>query len=539
MNKQMMMLQHLQTIRVTMLANRIIFYAKRIPLIGNLISDRAYSNGRVKRVMNILALIAQIIWGFSKGLMFLGFMVFLPMSLGNGAITEQDQMMWMLHIMLWLSFVVSLFTTSKVLEPTREKYIAVKQMRIAPVDYMKAMFVHRYSTYLIYYLVPMIVFVLYAGGNIGEAIVLVLAVTSWRIIGEIVHLKIYERSKLILLKHMGYCWTAIIAGYVIAYGALLLNITPHYVSYVVNIWVAVPVIIGGLFAWLKLYRYSNYREVVDAATKRDDPLLNIGKMIADEQKKSLNKDSHKFDSGAIKPLTERIQRLKGYPYLNAIFMERHSHLFSEELKKRLFIIAGVTVLAVIAAMIKPELAAKSMDYYSLIVMYMYLVVNMFSVAPKAIYSYFYHCDVYLLGQSFYRQAAKEHYRIRLRMLFLHNGLIGAALSTLMTCIWVIGGEREIADLAILWVGAITYACFTSIHQLFMYYILQPYSADMKMKNPFYFLANLALTGLWVLILMFEVRGMVFVLTFVVLTIIYQVVSTLLVDKYGARTFRLK
>ncbi|WP_026326720.1 hypothetical protein [Paenibacillus ginsengihumi] len=46
---------------------------------------------------------------------------------------------------------------------------------------------------------------------------------------------------------------------------------------------ALAVLVVGLIAVAGLARYSGYRNIVDAAAKRDDPLMDIGRMIAEAQ----------------------------------------------------------------------------------------------------------------------------------------------------------------------------------------------------------------------------------------------------------------
>ena len=100
--------------------------------------------------------------------------------------------------------------------------------------------------------------------------------------------------------------------------------------------VCIVITAGGLFAAIKLARYSGYRGVVDAASKRDDPLLDLGRMMTDAQKKSVkSKDS---DYTVNLNQKGKLKTKEGYAYLNALFFLRHRSLISSPVNKRLAII---------------------------------------------------------------------------------------------------------------------------------------------------------------------------------------------------------
>lgn len=140
-------LSTLLAIRTSITANLFIYYIQKLPLIGKLVRDSFYANLELKKVVSVIALLFTLLWGFLLRFMYLGILVYLPViGLGEG-LSEENQLRQFIHIFAIISFVVAGVSSATVLEPKREKYVAVKLMRLSPATYMQASLGYRYATF--------------------------------------------------------------------------------------------------------------------------------------------------------------------------------------------------------------------------------------------------------------------------------------------------------------------------------------------------------------------------------------------------------
>ncbi len=528
----------LLSIRTSTTVNLLFYYIQKLPLIGKLIKESAYANLKLKKTVSVIAVLLTLLWGFMTRLAYVGILVYLPVvSLGAG-LTEDQTLGQFVHILAMISIVVASVSSVTVLEPKREKYVAVKLMRLSPTRYMKASLGYRYVTFFIYLLSVMLLFATRVGGTVTQAILLAAVITLWRIVAEYAHLKLFEKTGLVLIKHTAIVWSVIALGYAAAYVPLLFQWAPPTEAVLLS-WPAVLVITaGGLWAAVKLARYSGYREAVDAATKRDDPLLNLGKMMSEAEKKSVRvKDS---DYKVEQEQQNKLESKKGYAYLNALFFLRHRSLIRGPVNKRLAIIGAAGAVGVALMLLFREQVQSLGWGVAAIFPVLGLVMYFMAVGEKICKTMFYNCDLSLLRYSYYRNAAYEHFRIRFGKMLGMNLSIAAALGVSLTAIAAsTGGEWLNSELLLLWVCVVSLSVFFTVHHLCMYYLFQPYSTELNVKNPLYYLLNMAVSSACGVSLVLRVPSSRLTAVIVTVTVVYLLLVFVLVRRYGHRTFRVK
>lgn len=532
------MFSALLAIRTSIATNLLIYYIQRVPLLGKLFNNSIYANLELKKAISVIARILAWLWGFVLRFVYLGLMVYLPATGLGEEWADEQRLGSFLHIFFMISFATAAVSSATVLEPKREKYIAVKLMRLSPARYMTTTLAYRYVTFAIYLLPAMLVFSNLLGASILEASMLTLMVTLWRVLAEYGHLKLFERTGIILIKKTGIVWTVVLVGYAAAYAPLLLDMSPSTGEFLLQWPVAMLIAAGGVLASLRLARYGRYREAVDAATKRDDPLLNIGRMVADAQKKSVeSKDS---DYELRQDHKDMPKHKQGHAYLNELFFRRHRSLIQGPLNRRLAIVGALGAAGVILALLfRSQL--QELDW-SLEMLLPFLVLTMYfmSVGESVSRALFYNCDLSLMRYSFYRGAAYVHFRIRLVQVAKRNLLIAAATGLSLTAVAFAAGAAEPnAELLMLWLCVISLSLFYSVHHLFMYYIFQPYSTELNIKNPLYIVVNMSVSFASGLSIIWRGPAVPFTIVIVVLTILYLIAAHVLVRKHGPRTFRVK
>lgn len=531
-------LNTLLAIRTSIKANLLIYYIQKLPLIGKLIRNSYYANLDFKKAVSVIMLLLTQLWGVMLRFMYLGLLVYLPVVGFGEELPEADQLRQFIHIFTIISFVVAAVSSATVLEPKREKYVAVKLMRLSPTRYMLATLGYRYVTFLVYLLPAMLLFGTLLGASIIDAVLLTLLITLWRILMEYGHLKLFEKTGIVLIKQTALVWSVLTVGYAAAYLPLLLGKVLSTESFLLSLPVCIVITAGGLFAAIRLARYSGYRGVVDAASQRDDPLLDIGRMMTDAQKKSVkSKDS---DYNVSLKQQDELKTKDGYAYLNVLFFLRHRSLISSPVNKRLAIIGAFGVVGVILMVLFRVQLQELKWSLKMIFPFLILIMYFMSIGENICKAMFYNCDLSLMRYSFYRSAAYKHYLIRLRKVVSLNLLIAAALGVSLTAITMVaGGDWLNRELLMLWICVISLAIFFTVHHLFMYYIFQPYSTELNMKNPLYFVVNMVVSSASGISIILRAPAVSFTIIVFASMLIYLVVALVLVQKYGPRTFRVK
>jgi hypothetical protein len=525
------------SIRTSSTVNRLIFYAQKLPLVGKAIKDTQYANLKGKKAIAVIASLLHIIWGFVSKLAFLGLMVYMPAVAINGTLSQEDQLSLFLHIFLLLSFGVAGVASVKVLETKREKYIAVKLMRMKPAAYMQASLGYRYCSYFIYYIPAMLLFTSLLNVPILQGMALAVSVTLWRVLCEYLHLKLFQKKGIVLIKNNVAVWLAIGLGYGAAYVPLLLNWTPMSGELLLLWPVTLVIAMLGAIAALQLKRYSDYRTAVDAATKRDDPLLDLSRMFVEANKKQVK--SKDIDYTSIAGQTAQYNNREGYAYLNALFFARHRSLLLRPLWNRMAIIGALGVIGIALAIFEPEKASSLAAKWSTGLPWLIWIMNFLSIGEKACKAIFYNCDLSLMRYSFYRNAAEQHFRERLYRICGYNLALAALLGAALTGFALTAGGVPSEELLLTLVSLFALAVFFSIHHLFLYYILQPYSTELNMKNPFFFVVNFIVSIAFVLALILKADAAALAIAIVAITIVYFITALTLVKKWGPRTFRVK
>ncbi|MBD7967495.1 hypothetical protein [Paenibacillus gallinarum] len=531
-------LNTLVAIRTSTAANLFIYYIQKIPVIGKLVTDSIYANVNLKKVISIIVFLISLLWGFAIRLAYVGMLIYLPVvGLGN-ELSEEVQLQHFIHIYFLLSFVVAGVSSATILEPKREKYVAVKLMRQSPTRYMKASLGYRYVTFMVCLMPAMLLFTSLLGASITETILLVASVTLWRIGMEYLHLKLFDKTGMVLIKNNVMVWIVIGFGYAAAYLPLLIGWVPVTSSILLSLPICLVIVVGGVFAAVRLARYSNYSGAVDAATKRDDPLLDLGRMMSEAQKTSVK--SKESDYVLDEKHQKKLGTKEGYSYLNMLFFSRHRSLIYDPVYKRMAIIGAFGAVGVAVVMMLSQREEFLVLDQGVIFPFLVLAMYFLSVGEKMCRAMFYNCDLSLLRYSFFRAASFEHYRIRLIKIMLLNIRIATTLATVLTVIMLAAsGEGLSKEILMMWVCVLSLSIFFSIHHLFMYYIFQPYATELNVKNPLYHVINMLVSFASGISIIVPAPAGIFTVIVVTLTLVYLLISLILVRKYGSRTFRVK
>jgi len=155
---------------------------------------------------------------------------------------------------------------------------------------------------------------------------------------------------------------------------------------------------------------------------------------------------------------------------------------------------------------------------------------------------FYNCDISLLRYSFYREknAVLSNFKVRLRRVSSLNLIIAFAIfAAVFGLTLVFGSNWPVMDTAAFALSILFLSLFFSVHHLFLYYVFQPYTTELGMKNPFYNGINYGVYFLCFLCMEIKSPPSYFTLIVLTSTLAYVVIALILVYKYAPKTFKIK
>jgi len=83
------------------------------------------------------------------------------------------------------------------------------------------------------------------------------------------------------------------------------------------------------------------------------------------------------------------------------------------------------------------------------------------------------------------------------------------------------------------------ACFFSIHHLAIYYIIQPYTANLEVKSPLFRGINTVMYVVCYMCSGIDSSSYMFSIGVIIFTVIYMIIALTLVYKLAPKTFKLK
>ncbi|OKP88893.1 hypothetical protein A3844_07150 [Paenibacillus helianthi] len=522
-------------------ANRLLYYFGRLPLVGKLVNDSVYSRTSVKKTFTVVVLILKIIWGFLTKFAYLGLIVYLPVVLAAKELTLPEQYDLYLQVLVLLSFGVGTVSNAIILEPKRDKYICVKLMRLPADKYMHAVLTLRALTFFIYFVPAMMVFAHVYSAPLWQGLLLSLLLSLWRITGEALHLWIFDSREIVLVKKNGLVWSAIGVGYLLAFVPLYTgNALMDMDGVMFNLPLSVALVVLGALSALYIARYPGYRNAVDAVTKIDDPLLDMGRMMKEANRKQVETQEKDFTSNQLRP--GQFADKTGYAYLNAIFFSRHRRFLIQPIQRRLLIIGALFAAGLLILLTAPDTFSKLVQYIMSTLPMLVIVMSFTSIGERVCKAMFFNCDLSLLRYGFYRErsAVLSNFRVRLLRISGLNLIPAAAICVVVNVLILLSGENWGMTDTLIFSGAILgLSLFFSVHHLFMYYIFQPYSTELNVKNPFFSIMNSIVLGVGIICMQFQSTPAHFAVTVLLASAAYVLIALFLVYRYSAKTFRVK
>lgn len=537
-NSMMKTLRISFSLKNTYRINSIYYGFKQIPVIKKILPESLYAAGGFKLVVSILSVIWEIISGFIGKFIYIFFMIFMVSAL----FSKTPQREAFVNILFFLTFIGALLNTF-IFDPSKDKYYAVVLLRIDAREFAIVNYAYELCKILIGFLVFGLIFGLLSNVPVYVMLIVPLFVVCAKLTVSAFILWSYENHNHGKIKinvsenRLGsFKVILVILFLTAAYGLPALGFCPP-VSVLFVLMLVVIVI--GVFSCRRIVTFDKYRIVYGQILKDMDSMVEFAKnMDVDKNRKLISAEKESLE------LNSRIEKKKGFEYLNAVFINRHKRLLWKPVK-RVCAICILLVAAGISAMLylddpgfRKDMAELLLKNLGMSTFWMYLI-NRGMGYTQAL---FMNCDHSLLCYPFYRKpkAVLELFTIRLREIIKINLppalILGAGLSAML---FISHGTQNPLNYLILFLVFPAESVFFSVHYLVIYYMLQPYNAGTEIKSGMY----KVITGLTYMACYMTIQLRMSTLKFggimITFSVVYCVVACVLAYRIAPRTFKIR
>ncbi len=535
-------IKHIADMKAAIWINVFFYYLKRLWIIGRHIPDSLYGNYALKQGLSVLAVFAQQVKELVCKALYVFVAACVPVILLQSEGQPVQGFAVAVHILFFLSCIIGPFADSHIFSVTRDKLAYLRYMRMDARRYIQAALLYRYVPFFVYYLPVLLAAALFLRAPLWQGAGLWLVLIAFRMLGEAVQLVVFDRTGKVLSRSVAYTSILVILGAAAAYLPVFLGWGWHVSEVLLHpAGLAACAVLGGACAYYIGFGYKGYSKKLPRAM--DPGFLASSRMrISSSQASVKGVEIREKDARISQTEKMQYQHRKGVAYFNALFFARHRRQLLRPVYIRLIIVAAAFAAGVAAYLSLPaEVGPIGRDLTRILPMFVFFMYFM-TVADKACRAMFYNCDKDMLHYAYYRQPQMilQNFQARLVRVALYDGIIAGAVCVLgvVFCL-VCGGNPFTFHMLLFCVTILLLSVLFTVHHLCLYYLFQPYSASLRVKNPFFTVINIAVYVLCYVCLQIEVGSVAFTVGVLGFTIAYIVAALILVYVRSPKTFRVK
>lgn len=313
-----------------------------------------------------------------------------------------------------------------------------------------------------------------------------------------------------------------------------------------------PLVIIGLImfnflaSWLIVKSYLSYPRFTLVAEKK----VSSSMYVFEADDKELKNKTTNFTEGV--GLTKKMSideqanfdDLSGNAYLNALFFSRFKKGLSRGMWIKVISISVLGLALMIVSLFFPLMSDVSEleSFMYRLVPSLFFILYLTSVGKSVVQSLFMNCDMSMLSFPFYRtkEAIISGFFARFKKILLYNSLVnGVLLFWLIVFNLVVVGLNSLYLIGLVLFVMISLTLLFSFHELFIYYILQPFTSDFQVINPIYKVVNGVFYLFAYMNLQLKTTGLYYALGLSIVSLLYVAIGLIVIKKVAPKTFKLK
>jgi hypothetical protein len=506
--------------------NGIIYTLKSTPLIKKLLPSTLYGSKDLKTFANVISVVLEVLGIFVGKALYLLLMVILPLNLMGDLGAEG-----FLHMLVFLTAIGGILNTH-MFSPSKDKYYAMFLMRMDAREYTLSNYFYFLIKTAAGFLPWMLLFGIMEGVPLWACFAIPLFIVAIKCISSAWTLRDFNKNKKV--KNENHPVTVSVVLVILLLAAAYL---PPYLGYVIPMaafyGIFAAAILLGAAAIKYILDFKHYREVYKGILTPDTIIITTSSVAAAAQKKSLNKISISADQTSLKT---------GYAYFNDIFVKRHKKLLTRSAKRIALIELAVLAAAIVCCFIFPDIKADINELMLNKLPYFLFIMYFLNRGKNITQAMFMNCDHSMLTYRFYRQPKiiVSLFAARLKSVVVISLIPAIVIALgLPILLLVTGGTDNPLNYLILFISIIAMSIFFSVHNMVMYYLLQPYTVDLEMKNPVYGIISWITYMVCYTAMGKKAPTLVFGAAISAFCIIYVAVALVLAYRLAPRTFKLR
>lgn len=519
--------------------NGFFYYLRKLPLVGKSIPESIFKSYSFKSGLFLILHILSIPSRFLVKGIWLTLNFYLASFWINILSGEEFNFWniipetWLLGFSIWMTFVSFIYRFGKGFEPfiAKSEREFMKNFGLSQSSFLQSqLFVEPIITCL-FYLPALLIFSSLSGNWLYLPLGL-LTIPAGSFTGQALNRALFNRGVL-TRRNSWQSWVILATG--LATIACLILFRNHLSP----IFLLPVLVCQGLLIWFGygyLKQQTNHLDYLyycmDQSLQMDKKLFELTKGNEYTRQGLLMQDKLSTEKG------KDLSHLSGMTYLNALLFDRYKKVLYK--KVRGWVLSLVVILVALEAFryyLEPfELTdAVLLRCLPFSFMIMYIASSGNVVAQMV----FVNCDISMLHYPFYREAktiiAGFHYR------FLQTVKLNAAFSGSLLLALIIFTRAQLAIETYLLTALLllSLTALFSFHDLFIYYILQPFTKDMEVVNPVYKFLNGALYWVAYLNTQLDLGSHTYILLVSLAMIAYVSIGYWILLKKAPQTFRLK
>ncbi|CAB1245622.1 conserved membrane protein of unknown function [Ruminococcaceae bacterium BL-6] len=506
--------------------NGIIYALKSIPLVNKMLPSALYASSGLKSFANILSILFEIVSAFAGKALYLLLMIVLPLYWMKASGPSS-----FLHALFFLTLAGGLLN-SHLFSPSRDKYYAMFLMRMDARKYALSDYLYFLLKTAAGFLLLSFVFGTFVGLGAFTCLLIPIFICGIKLIMAAVTLyhcrdgeKVYNESLPPAIIWAGTA-LALIAAYLLPFLGYVMSETLFLALCATAIFAAVP-------CFVYIWRFKKYRMVYRTLLTSNNLAMNtvdVHQITQESYRKKIETDLN------------QTSRKSGYSYFNELFIKRHSKMLTKAAKKITLVLIALLTIAIAVCFAIPDGKARVNELiltylpFSLILMYF---INRGRAITAAM---FMNCDHSMLAYRFYRQpkAILALFTERLKSISIINFMPASVLALgLAFLLFFSGGTQNPLNYVVIVLSIFAMSVFFSVHTLVLYYLLQPYNANMEIKNPIYEIINTITYLVCYFAAGKAVSTLVFGIGVTLFCILYVATALVLAYRLAPKTFKLR
>ncbi|MDD6572772.1 MAG: hypothetical protein PUF12_10345 [Thermoflexaceae bacterium] len=469
--------------------NGFIYFLRELPFFEKRISYEFFQHNKFKHVLSIVTFIFGIFVKFLGRLVYAAAFLMIPYIIlkqfvvGNTFQYEET----VINIFFMMNCVCGSLVNTVILSSSDEDYMMLNVLKINPKEHYVGELLFKLIVDFFVFFGVLCIF------DIGvlNSLILVILMTAFRCIGELLSLLIYSKIPYIYKRIVNFDVIVILVCVYFAY------VNPFLRGKMVSVdaFAFNPVLLGvicslGLISLIILCNYKYYPRLARKRVKRVD--TEYAEEIQARSRIREVKAKHNV-TGTAALCTNRHERKAGYSYLNNIFFDRNKKLLLKSPNKRIIWLLAITVV-LIAYLLTAGSEAKEKIWNTMIGMdtVWFFIMYLLSCSHRMCRAIFYNCDKDMMRYSYYtkKSALVANFIVRLKKFILID-LRTAGVIIIGMCI-VTALTEHLRDFTAVVPGMIIVVLFSilaSIYHVAMYHVIQPYNEHMKVKKPMFTICN--------------------------------------------------